>query len=170
MSWPRTAAVIVVALMLQVSLLARFSYDGARPDLMVLVAIAAGFVAGSERGALVGFAAGLSFDVLLATPLGLSALVYTLVGYVVGTVSGGILRTSWWIGPATVATASAAAMALYALVGRVFGLATFDGPPLSAILVVVSVVNALLAPLAIRALRWAAGGDPERPRSAFAPR
>ena len=41
----KVGAVILTTLILQVSLFSKFSYDGARPDLMVLLAIAAGFVA-----------------------------------------------------------------------------------------------------------------------------
>ena len=164
MSGARVAAVVVVALVLQVCLFSQFSYEGARPDVMILLAIAAGFVAGPERGAIVGFTAGLAFDIVLTTPLGLSALVYALVGYGVGTVSGGVLRTSWWIGPAVAAAASALGMLAYALIGTVVGEAAFEGPPLSAILVVVAVLNAVLAPVAIRALRWARTDQRDRRR------
>jgi rod shape-determining protein MreD len=164
---PKVAAVVLAALVLQVCLLARFSFDGARPDVMVLLAVAAGFVAGPERGAIVGFAAGLAFDVVLATPFGLSALVYTLVGYAVGVLGGNVIRASWWISPLLVAVASAAAMVLYALVGEVLGQATLKGPPLTAIVVVVSALNAVLAPLAIRAVRWAAADQVDRRRHPF---
>lgn len=150
----RLAVVVLVGLVLQVSLFSTFSYEGARPDVMVLLAIAGGFVMGSERGAVVGFAAGLAFDVVLTTPMGLSALVYTLVAYGVGAVGNSVLRSSAWIAPAVAAVASAAAMLLYAVVAEMFGQAAFTGPPLTAIVVVVSAVNAVLAPLAVRAMRW----------------
>ena len=44
---------------------------------------------------------------------------------------------------------------VFALVGVVVGQATLSGPPLTAIVVVVAAVNAVLAPLAVRAMRWA---------------
>lgn len=169
MSWARLAVVIFVALVLQVCLLARFSYDGARVDVMVLLAICAGFVAGPERGATVGFAAGLSFDVVLATPLGLSALVYTVVGFAVGSASGSVMRSAWWIAPLVAAVASAAAMIFYAVVAEVLGQGSFDGPPLLSIVVVVCAVNALAAPVAIRAVRWTLGGVQPRAHP-FTPR
>lgn len=164
MNAPKTAAVVVAALVLQLSLFSRFSYEGARPDLMVLVAVAAGMVAGREPGAAVGFAAGLTIDLFLATPLGLSALVYTVVAYVVGGVGSSVVRTSRWIAPVLVGGASGAAMVVYALVGAVLGQATLEGPPLTAIVVVVAGVNAVLAPLAVRAMRWARAehADPGR--------
>lgn len=158
----RLGVVVLVALVLQVCLFSRFAYEGARPDVMILVAIAAGLVAGAERGALVGFAAGLAYDVLLTTPLGLSALVYCLVGYAAGASGSGVLRASRWVAPVMAATASAAGMFAYALVGSVFGLATFRGPAITDIVVVVASVNAVLAPLAVRVLRWARLHDADR--------
>ena len=82
---------------LQVGLFAQLPVDGARADVMILLGIAAGFVGGPERGAIVGFAAGLAIDLVLPTPLGLSALVYCIVGYLVGRISGTCRRSSWWL-------------------------------------------------------------------------
>lgn len=160
----KVAAVVLGAWVLQVCLFGRFSFEGARPDVMVLIAIAAGFVAGPERGAVVGFAAGLSIDLLLATPLGLSALVYTLVGYLVGRVSASVVRDSWWNSPIVVGVGSAAAMVLYALMGKIVGVPTLEGPALGAIVTVVAVLNAILSPLAVRALRWATADHHDRRR------
>ena len=47
----KVVLVVVVALVLQVSLFARFSFEGAQPDVMVLLAIAAGFVIRALSGA-----------------------------------------------------------------------------------------------------------------------
>jgi rod shape-determining protein MreD len=163
----KVAVVVLVALVLQVGLLAEFSFDGARPDALLLVAVCAGFVAGPEKGAAVGFAAGLAFDVVLTTPFGLSALVYTVVGYAVGSLSGGMVRSVWWVGPIVAALASAAGVVLYAVVGEVLGQATLRGPDLTAIVVIVSVVNAVLAPLAVRALRWARTDDVDHRRHPY---
>ncbi len=167
MNWFKVVAVVLGTLILQLSLFARFSYEGARPDLMLLLAVIAGLVAGPERGAMVGFAAGLAFDIVLSTPLGLSALVYTLVGYGVGLVGATVVRSSWWISPAVAAVGSAAGVLLYALVGEVLGQATLSGPSLTAIVVVVSAVNAVLAAPAVRVLRWACTAESGHRRQPF---
>lgn len=164
MSTAKLAVVVLAGLVLHVCLFARFSYEGARPDVVILLAIAAGFVGGPEKGALVGFAAGVSLDALLSTPMGLSALVYIVVGYVVGRASAGVLRSAWWIVSAVAAMASAAGMIAYALVGTVLGQATLDGPALWAILVIVPAVNAVLAPAAVRAMGWARHDERVKPR------
>ncbi len=168
MSPGRIAAVVLGALTLQVCLFARFSYDGARPDVMVLIAVIAGFVLGPERGAIVGFAAGMAFDILLTTPLGLSALVFTVTAYAVGTLSSGVVRTSRWIPSAVAAVGSAAAMVLYAVLGEVLGEPTLNGPPLAAIVVFVAAVNAALAPLAVRVLTWTRVDERDRRQPFFA--
>ena len=54
----RLAIVVLGALTLQVTLLSRFSYEGARPDVMILLAVLAGYLGGPDRGAIVGFASG----------------------------------------------------------------------------------------------------------------
>jgi len=167
-SWARVALVVLVTLVLQVTLFSRFSYEGARPDLMVLLAVMAGYRLGPERGAIVGFAAGLSFDIVLSTPLGLSALVYTIVGYGVGVTTSTMVRTSRWAASAVAAAGSASAMVLYALVGAVLGEPTLSGPSLASIVVLVAAVNALLAPLAARALSWARTDDRDRSQTFFA--
>lgn len=164
MSPLRTAAVVLGALVLQVCLFARFSFDGARPDVVILVAVLAGYVAGPERGAVVAFCAGTAFDLLLTTPLGLSALVYAVVAYAIGSATGGLLRSSPWIPSMLAAIGSAAGMLAYALIGALFGEATLTGPPLASIIVYVAVINVVLAPLAIRALRWAQADDRDRGR------
>ena len=163
----RAVAVVLTALVLQASLFARFSFEGARPEILLLVALMAGFVAGPDDGAIIGFAAGLALDIVVRTPFGLSALVYTLAGYATGSITASVLRSAWWIASLVGAVGSAGAMVVYALVGAVLGEPTLSGPSLATIVVVVSAVNACLAPLAASALRWARTEDVDRGRHSF---
>jgi rod shape-determining protein MreD len=78
------AAVIAAGLLAQTTVLAPLRLLGARPDLLLLAVVAVAMAAGAERGAAFGFAAGLAADLLLDLPVGLSALVYTAIGYGVG--------------------------------------------------------------------------------------
>jgi rod shape-determining protein MreD len=151
----KTALVLVTALVLQVSLVARFSWDGARGDLLLLVALSAAVAHGPDKGAVVGFAAGVTFDLVLGTPFGLSALVYCVIGFVVGSFQVSVLRVAWWMPAVSVAAGSAVAVLLYALVGALLGQSTLSGPPLTTIVAVVAVLNGLLSPLTTRLMRWA---------------
>ena len=144
------------ALLLQTTVLSRFRFWGVMPDFMLLVAVAGGITAGATRGAALGFASGILIDLFLPTPLGLSALVFTLVGYGVGVANTGVLRSAWYIPILTAAGGSVAGVTLYALVGSVLGERMIDGH-LATIAVVVGVSNAVLAPVAVKFVDWSLG-------------
>ena len=79
-TWPGATIVIVVVLVVQHTLLDAVRVDGAHPDVMLLLPMAAGYAAGPDRGAVFGFVAGLLADLFLPTTFGLSALVGCLLG------------------------------------------------------------------------------------------
>ena len=128
------------------------------PDALLLLAIAAGVVGGEETGAVIGFLAGLAGDVFLQTPLGLSALVYALIGFGVGAVQGGVLRATRWIPVLTALVASAVGVVLFALVGAMLGqtqLVTPGPRALARIAGLVAGMNAVGAVPMVGMVRWA---------------
>jgi len=153
----RCLGVIVVTLLVQTTLGLDLRVFGAHPDLMVLLPIAAGLAAGPEEGAAVGFAAGIAIDLFLPTPFGLSALVYCLVGFGVGYSTRAMDRSVGWLAPGAALAGSAAAVMLYAVLGAVLGQESMLDTDLGAIVAVVAIVNAVLAPFAVRLMRWALG-------------
>ena len=80
------AAVLVVAVLVQSTVLAEVRLAGVRPDLLVLAVVAVAMASDATTGAVFGFVAGLVADLLFDLPVGVSALVYTAVGFAVGTV------------------------------------------------------------------------------------
>lgn len=152
----RLPIMFVIALLLQTTVLARMRLFGVMPDFMLLVAVSGGITAGATRGSALGFASGMLIDLFLPTPLGLSALVFTLVGYGVGVASTGVLRSAWYIPVLTAGAASVAGVVLYALVGSVLGERMIDGH-LVTIAAVVGLSNAVLAPVAVRFVDWSLG-------------
>lgn len=161
----RLAFVLFVALSLHQSVFATIRAGDAHPQVMLLVAVATGLVAGSERGALIGFVAGLLADLFVQTPLGLSALAYALVAFAVGSVQSGILRSAWWLGPATALVGSFAGVLLYGLLGALIGQSHFVSPRLVVVAAAVAAMNAVLAVAVVRAMGWALAPEAE---SAFA--
>jgi rod shape-determining protein MreD len=149
------AVALVLALLLHLTLLSRLHVAGVHPDAMLLVAIAAGLAGGPDRGATIGFAAGLLADLFLQSPFGLSALAYSLVGFAVGSLQTGILRSAWWIPVLTALAASIAGTVLYALIGAMVGQGQIVTPRLPVIAVIVGGMNAALAPAAMRLVTWA---------------
>jgi rod shape-determining protein MreD len=156
----RLPLAVLIAVVLHTTLLAQVRIFGVMPDVMLLLAVAAGLEAGPGHGATVGFASGMLSDLLLPTPLGLSALVFTLVGYIVGVTKGGLLRSTWWFPLAVALVASAAGQVLFALIGTVIGEKGLLNRHLTAIVVVVAVTNAILAAPIIRLARWSLVGRP----------
>jgi len=154
----RVPLLLVSALAVHLTIFSVLRIAGAAPDVMLLVAVAGGLVGGPVRGAVLGFTAGIAIDVFLRTPMGLSALVFTLVGYLVGVVSTGVLTPSWYLPVVTASIASAAGVVLYALVGAVLG-EPMVSRRLVTIVGVVAVGNAILAVPVIRAVTWAMGDD-----------
>ncbi len=151
------------ALLLQTSLLAQVRMFGVMPDFMLLVAVAGGITAGATRGAALGFASGMLIDLFLPTPLGLSALVFTLVGYWVGVANTGVLRSAWYIPVLTAGGASVAGVTLYAMIGSVLGERMINGH-LITIALVVGLSNAVLAPVAVKLVDWSLGSLKSGPR------
>ena len=80
------AAVLVVAVLLQSTVLAGLRLAGVRPDLLVLAVVAVAMASDATTGAAFGFVTGLVADLLFDLPVGVSALVYTATGFAVGAV------------------------------------------------------------------------------------
>lgn len=146
----RVALVILLTLVVQVVVVSELSFFGAQGNIILLVAIAAALETDAERGAIAGFASGLAFDMLLDTPMGLSALTGALVGWVVGTAKDSVLRDARIIQLGLVAMASAVGTLLYAGAAVLFGV-TVDWGDLPAIVAVISVVNVVFS----TPMRWA---------------
>jgi rod shape-determining protein MreD len=154
----RLPLVLLVALVVHTTLLPSVRIAGVMPDLMLLVAIAAGLEAGPSYGAAVGFTSGMLADLVLPTPLGLSALVFTLTGYAVGVTKGGLLRSTWWFPAAVVLAASSAGEGVFALAGSMIGEPGLVNGHLTTIMLVVGIMNAILAQPVVRVVRWALAG------------
>jgi rod shape-determining protein MreD len=158
----RVPLILLAALILQTSLLEGLRSAGVATDALLLVAVTAGAVAGPERGAMIGFAAGLVADLFLQTPLGLSALAYCLVGFGVGTVSGNVIRAAWWIMPVTAFFGSVAGVLAYAFIGAVVGQPHLVRPSLALTALGVALVNVPLSLVVGRAMTWAVGDTNQR--------
>lgn len=93
---------VLVAAMLQVSIVYRIEIGGATPDVLILVVASIALLTGSISGACYGFLAGVAIATFAAIPLGPHALVGALVGYAVGRV-GEVLVTDEHPAPPLVA-------------------------------------------------------------------
>jgi rod shape-determining protein MreD len=89
MAWLRVAlaaALVVTAVLLELTVLPWLRLPGAVPDVVVVTVIALGFVGGPVRGAATGFLAGVLLDLVPPSDglLGATAVVLVVVGYLAG--------------------------------------------------------------------------------------
>lgn len=157
--WLRVGIVLVAAVLVQVSVIADLPIAGAQGDLMLVLAVAAGSVAGPSVGATYGFAAGITYDLLLDTPFGLSALACAVAAYLVGVVS--VLAdedTGAWFHVVAAALAGVVSVAIGVLVTLTLGFAYAWADVIAMALVVALWAAVLIVPFR-RLMRWAIGSD-----------
>ncbi|MEU1214742.1 rod shape-determining protein MreD [Streptomyces sp. NPDC005791] len=147
-----SVALVVVALVIQVSVLARLQLPGATPDLLLLVVLGLAFVYGPVSGTLIGFGAGLLAD--LAPPADHAAGRYALVLCVIGYLAGmarpekGQLKSAF-TPMAFVVVAALASTLLYAGVGSLVGDTAARHVGLGSLLFTAAVYDLLLAPFTV---------------------
>jgi rod shape-determining protein MreD len=83
-----TTVFILLAAILQSTLLSRLAVYHAVPDLALGILVFNAYVNGTMTGQLTGFFSGLLLDFLSAAPLGLNAFVRTLMGAAMGLMKG----------------------------------------------------------------------------------
>ncbi|MGH2808735.1 MAG: rod shape-determining protein MreD [Actinomycetota bacterium] len=115
--------VVFAALALQTTLLSRLTLLGVIPQLVLVVVICLAFLDGERVGIVSGFFGGLLLDLQLPPDsiVGLTALVYTMIGYGVGYFRQYSTGESVWTPVFAVAVGSAAAEASYALLAIILG-------------------------------------------------
>ena len=143
-------ALVVTALLLQVSVIDLLPLPGSHPDVLLVLVVAVALVTGPLGGAGVGFAAGLLAD--LAPPadhtLGRLALAFTLVGYASGMLED-VEERSVVMPMLVVAAAATAATGLYAGVGALIGDVRIVGPTVVAALPTSVFYDVVLTPFIV---------------------
>jgi rod shape-determining protein MreD len=138
------ALVLVVAVLVQSTVLARLTLAGVRPDLLVLAVVSVAVATDPTTGAVFGFVAGLVADLLFDLPVGVSALVYVAVGFAVGTVRVYVTSHRPLVHLVLAGAASLASVWCCGLLLRVFDLSSWAAVARAGPLV--AVYNLLLTP------------------------
>ncbi|MEU6219900.1 rod shape-determining protein MreD [Streptomyces sp. NPDC047022] len=147
-----SAPLVVVALVIQVSALARLHLPGAVPDLVLLTVVALAMVYGHVGGCLVGFGAGLLSDLVPPADhaAGRYALVLCVVGYLAGLAKPENGRLKSATGPMAVVVAAAiGSTLLYAGVGALVGDTAARHVGLGSLLFTAALYDLLLAPFVV---------------------
>ncbi len=128
---------------------------GVSMEVMLLLAASTGLAKGSETGAIAGFVVGLLYDMVLTTPLGLCAVVFSMVAYLAGVAHSFVHEPTWWSKILTVTVTSAVGMVLLPIAFTVTGAEGVFTTDLWQMVVAVAVFNALLALPVVWLCSWA---------------
>ena len=79
---------IIIAGLLQSTILQRIALFYAVPDLILLILVFTAYINGTMTGQITGFFSGFILDFLSSAPLGLNALIRTLIGALTGLLKG----------------------------------------------------------------------------------
>jgi rod shape-determining protein MreD len=161
----RIAALAVVVVLFQIGVVSELPVFGVSVDLSPLLVAFVGLMCGSMLGAVSGFAVGLLVDLALVQTLGVTSLIFTVVGYWSGRLRE-LRDPQAALTPLLVgAAASAASIVGYSLVEFLLG---FDSPVSLELLrqiVLGVVVNTIVAvPTWAIVRRSLQGGLPDDPR------
>lgn len=159
----RLALVLVAVVLLQTALWPNLRIGGVAPEIGLVVTVAVAFAAGPTAGAVFGFAAGLALDLFLSTPLGLSALAWSVTGYGVGVVQGAVLRAAWWFPVALTFVAGCFGGLVFCLVGAIVGQSQLWGFTALRTVVLAALYGAVLAPVVFPIVRFALHTEGPRP-------
>ena len=148
----RSGLVLFSVFVLQVGLLDGLRVAGRAPEPLLVLAVASGLAGGWWRGLRFGFVAGLLYDLVAGTPLGLAAFAYAIVAAAAGLLTGYAVRM-WWLVPPF----AALGLSVYVFAGEVVGQDHLFDDRFLLTIGVVELWSVVLAAPALLLVRWAWG-------------
>ena len=162
----RLAGLVLVVVLVQIAAISQLSFLGATPDVVPLVVISVGLLAGPVPGAVTGFSMGLFVDVALLQTLGVSSLVLVIVGHFAGRLRDTVRDPEATLLPlAAGAVGTAAALVVFSLIQFLLGVEAPVSLELFRQILATVLINTLLA-LPVHALvrRLLSPALPDAPR------
>jgi rod shape-determining protein MreD len=146
---------VLVAVIVELTLLSRLDFPGATPDLVIVVVVAIALAMGPTQGAVAGFTAGVLVD--LAPPadtlLGVNAIIYLGIGFVTGFVIDPRDRTVP-IEMGIVGLSAGAATILTGAVDTLMGSGRVAWQDMPGMALSSALYAVIMAPLAILGIEW----------------
>ena len=151
----RLAAIFVTVLLIQITVVPHFRLNGYVIDLPLVVTLLICLYLSPANAAVMGFVSGLIFDLVLHTPFGMTAMTFSIGGYIAAGVSQQIATKSAATRAVAVAVLAATATSLFACTGALIGLEYVTRRELGAIAIVTAGAG-MPAAMALHPLvRWA---------------
>jgi len=127
---------------------------GVRPEIVLLLVVAASLSGGMEAGVVWGFIGGLSLDLFSGAPLGVFTLTMVLVGALVNVGESNLFSTSLLLPLGAVFVATFVYHFLTIVLLQTLGWSIGWGPAMLQVALPSAVVNTLLMPVVYFFLRW----------------
>jgi rod shape-determining protein MreD len=161
----RLIALGFVTVLVQIAGVSQIRILGINADLAPLVVAGAGFLTGALPGAVFGFGIGLFVDLAFVQTLGVSALVYSLVGYGAGRVRELRAPEAPFTPLALGAAATAISACGYAVLELMLGVGgSVNGSLVGGILLTIALNSLIAVPVYSVVRRWLIPALPEDPR------
>jgi len=120
--WFRLVLVVLIALSVQTTLFTEVRPFGFAIQLIAIFVAVVGSTHDVQTGAVVGLISGFMYDAVLATPLGISALVLGALGAIAALVMQPFREPTWWLRVIAVSVVAAFGEILMPIVKSVVGL------------------------------------------------
>lgn len=152
--WTRLVLVLLIIQSLQTTLFSDLRPFGVAAQTVLLFVVVAGSLYGLAIGALTGLIAGMMFDMILPTPVGLSSLTLGLAGATAGLLIYFFNEPTWWMRLIAVAVASVLGEIYFPMSQSVVGLDGWLELRVIKVALIVAICNLIISPLAIVVCRW----------------
>lgn len=164
----RLFGVGLAAVLLQVGFFSELRLVGGQVDILPLVALACGFLAGPTGGAVTGFGMGLLADLILGVPLGLTSLLLLVIGEIGGRVGSARDPEGIFVPMLTGTVVTFGALVASGILQVLLGAPSAASVELVRSVITTSLLNGLIAPIIYRGTRRGLVGvlarDPRRRR------
>jgi rod shape-determining protein MreD len=150
----RLIPVGMLMLALQRTVFTEIRISGVIIQVVLALVVAAGASGGSERGAVAGFVLGSMFDLVEGTPLGSTAIAFTLAGVVAGLLALVTADPPWWLKVIFIGLGAAVGEAMIPVVRLFIGESNPWPADMFKVIVIVTVAAMVLSPAMLPLSRW----------------
>ena len=165
----RVLTVLIVGAILQSSIFTEIRIDGVGVELLLLISILSGYHGGPIRGAYVSFWTGLVNDCIVASPLGIHALIYPVIAVAVSNLEERFISEKLILRAFGIALAVTTGVLLTAAVAHIFGENTFNTNSLPETAIIAGVMTTCFSKPISRIVNWTvSSGMPKEVRAQFA--
>ena len=168
-TWLRVLTLLIGAAILQSSILTEIRVGGTGVELLLLISVLSGYHGGPLRGAYVSFWSGLVNDCIVASPLGIHALIYPAIAVAVSNLEERFINEKSTVRAFGIVLAVATGVLLTAGVGHIFGEGTFNTSSLPETAIVAGVMTTFFSKPLSSIVKWAVSiGIPREVKTHFA--